>query len=363
MAGEVLRLRSGSPPLSSANRFASRAKLREPHSPTTLAPRPQAAPSTASHRPRPGPRPRPQWGPRPLPLPSDLGPENFRNPDPDRDPTDRDQDPDQRESPRNARAVHLVERRASGLDCAAPKAGQGPAIQGGNRFGFGHSHAERDGGEGERLRRLAARRDLEGHRRPAPGAWSASSSASHQGARPRLEGVPGLAKTLAIRTLAETIEAEFRRIQFTPDLLPADLIGTQIYNQSTASFSVRRGAGLRQSRPGRRDQPRAGEGAVRTPRGDAGAPGHHRRSYVPSPRSLLRPGDAEPYRAGGHLPTARGPGRPRHDAGEGGLPHPRGGAHHHRAHERAPHVAEGLARGGDGRRDPRARRRLASVRR
>ena len=56
-----------------------------------------------------------------------------------------------------------------------------------------------------------------------------------------LEGVPGLAKTLAIHTLAQTIDAEFRRIQFTPDLLPADLIGTQIYNQATASFSVRRG--------------------------------------------------------------------------------------------------------------------------
>jgi MoxR-like ATPase len=56
-----------------------------------------------------------------------------------------------------------------------------------------------------------------------------------------LEGVPGLAKTLAIQTLAETIDAVFHRIQFTPDLLPADLVGTQIYNQATASFSVRRG--------------------------------------------------------------------------------------------------------------------------
>ncbi len=56
-----------------------------------------------------------------------------------------------------------------------------------------------------------------------------------------LEGVPGLAKTLAVRTLAECIEASFKRIQFTPDLLPADLVGTQIYNQSTASFSVRQG--------------------------------------------------------------------------------------------------------------------------
>jgi len=56
-----------------------------------------------------------------------------------------------------------------------------------------------------------------------------------------LEGVPGLAKTLTVKTLADTIDASFRRIQFTPDLLPADLVGTTIYNQATASFSVRQG--------------------------------------------------------------------------------------------------------------------------
>lgn len=56
-----------------------------------------------------------------------------------------------------------------------------------------------------------------------------------------LEGVPGLAKTLAINTLAKTIDAQFSRIQFTPDLLPADLIGTMIYNQKKEEFSVRKG--------------------------------------------------------------------------------------------------------------------------
>ncbi|HXE58256.1 MAG TPA: AAA family ATPase [Gemmatimonadales bacterium] len=56
-----------------------------------------------------------------------------------------------------------------------------------------------------------------------------------------LEGVPGLAKTLAVRTLAATIDAGFRRIQFTPDLLPADLLGTQIYNQRTGEFTVQKG--------------------------------------------------------------------------------------------------------------------------
>jgi MoxR-like ATPase len=56
-----------------------------------------------------------------------------------------------------------------------------------------------------------------------------------------LEGVPGLAKTLAIKSLAQTIAGDFSRIQFTPDLLPADLIGTMIYNQKQESFTVRKG--------------------------------------------------------------------------------------------------------------------------
>lgn len=56
-----------------------------------------------------------------------------------------------------------------------------------------------------------------------------------------LEGVPGLAKTLAIKTLAELIDSDFTRIQFTPDLLPADVIGTQIYSQRSETFSVKKG--------------------------------------------------------------------------------------------------------------------------
>ena len=56
-----------------------------------------------------------------------------------------------------------------------------------------------------------------------------------------LEGVPGLAKTLAVRTLAATIAGHFHRIQFTPDLLPSDLIGTMIYNQRSGDFSVQKG--------------------------------------------------------------------------------------------------------------------------
>ena len=56
-----------------------------------------------------------------------------------------------------------------------------------------------------------------------------------------LEGVPGLAKTLAVKTLADLIKADFSRIQFTPDLLPADVLGTQIYSQKTEEFHIKKG--------------------------------------------------------------------------------------------------------------------------
>lgn len=56
-----------------------------------------------------------------------------------------------------------------------------------------------------------------------------------------VEGVPGLAKTTAINTLAQVVQAQFRRIQFTPDLLPADLVGTQIYSPKDGKFSIKKG--------------------------------------------------------------------------------------------------------------------------
>jgi MoxR-like ATPase len=56
-----------------------------------------------------------------------------------------------------------------------------------------------------------------------------------------LEGVPGLAKTLTVRTLAETISTTFSRIQFTPDLLPADVVGTMVYDQGTGQFNIKKG--------------------------------------------------------------------------------------------------------------------------
>ena len=56
-----------------------------------------------------------------------------------------------------------------------------------------------------------------------------------------LEGLPGLAKTLAIKTLSELIDADFSRIQFTPDLLPADVVGTMVYSQKSEDFKVKQG--------------------------------------------------------------------------------------------------------------------------
>ena len=59
-----------------------------------------------------------------------------------------------------------------------------------------------------------------------------------------LEGLPGLAKTRAIKTLSELIDANFSRIQFTPDLLPADVLGTMIYSQKEEKFSIKKGFGM-----------------------------------------------------------------------------------------------------------------------
>ena len=56
-----------------------------------------------------------------------------------------------------------------------------------------------------------------------------------------LEGVPGLAKTLAINTLSQAVDAKFSRIQFTPDLLPADVLGTMIYSQKSEQFQIKKG--------------------------------------------------------------------------------------------------------------------------
>ena len=72
-----------------------------------------------------------------------------------------------------------------------------------------------------------------------------------------LEGVPGLAKTLTVKTLAEVVGGTFRRVQFTPDLVPADLVGTRMYRPDSGRFDVELGPVLVQLPAGGRDQPRA----------------------------------------------------------------------------------------------------------
>jgi MoxR-like ATPase len=92
-----------------------------------------------------------------------------------------------------------------------------------------------------------------------------------------LEGVPGLGKTMLVRTLAEALTSQFSRIQFTPDMMPADIIGTTVIDETQGggkSFSFRKGPDLREHRPRRRDQPRHAEDAERAARGDAGASRH-----------------------------------------------------------------------------------------
>ena len=93
-----------------------------------------------------------------------------------------------------------------------------------------------------------------------------------------LEGVPGVAKTLLVKTLAASLDLDFKRIQFTPDLMPSDVLGQMIYMQEESTFRFREGSGLHQPVAGRRDQPHATEDAVRAARGDGRAAGFGRRS-------------------------------------------------------------------------------------
>ena len=147
-----------------------------------------------------------------------------------------------------------------------------------------------------------------------------------------LEGVPGVGKTLTVASLAKTLGGTFTRIQFTPDLIPADIVGTRIYRPSTEQ--LRRGAGpdLRQLRPRRRDQPGAGQGPVGAARGDGRAPGHHRRRHPSAAAAVPRAGHAEPHRVRRRVPAARGPARPLPAARPRRLPAARRGAR-----DRGPH--------------------------
>ena len=130
-----------------------------------------------------------------------------------------------------------------------------------------------------------------------------------------LESVPGLAKTLAAETLATTVGGSFARIQFTPDLLPSDIVGTADLPGVERDVRRRARPGVRQLPARRRDQPGAGQGAVGAARGDGRAARDDRRPDPRRAHAVLRRRHPEPDRERGRVPAARGPARPVHDEG------------------------------------------------
>ena len=121
-----------------------------------------------------------------------------------------------------------------------------------------------------------------------------------------LDGLPGLAKTLLVRSLADALHTSFRRIQFTPDLLPGDVVGTPVYNQGTGEFQVYKGpvfAHLLLADEVNRAPPKVQSALLG---GDGGGAGDDRRNDVPSSLSVHGCRHPESDRAAGHLPARGG---------------------------------------------------------
>ena len=125
-----------------------------------------------------------------------------------------------------------------------------------------------------------------------------------------LEGVPGLAKTLTVKTLADVLGGSFRRVQFTPDLVPSDLVGTRIYRPDTGRFDTELGPVFGNflladeiNRAPAKVQSALLEVMQERQVTIAG-------ETLPAPAAVPRDGDAEPDRVRGHVPAARGAGRP-----------------------------------------------------
>ncbi len=149
-----------------------------------------------------------------------------------------------------------------------------------------------------------------------------------------VEGVPGLAKTLTVKTLAKTIRGTFKRIQFTPDLLPADLVGTRIYNQKSGDFATVLGpvfANLLLADEINR-APAKVQSALLEVMQERQVTIAGETHQVPAP--VPRDGDAEPDRDRGHVPAARSAGRPLHDEGSRRLPERGRGIRDRRARHR-----------------------------
>ena len=111
-----------------------------------------------------------------------------------------------------------------------------------------------------------------------------------------LEGLPGLAKTLMVRTLAEAIQTGFRRIQFTPDLLPTDIVGTPVFDQGTGDFRVHKGPIFSNIILAGRDQPCTSQGASCLVRSDGRAAGHNRGRDTLAGLPVHGASDSEPGR-------------------------------------------------------------------
>ena len=148
-----------------------------------------------------------------------------------------------------------------------------------------------------------------------------------------VEGVPGLAKTMAIKTLAEAIGGEFKRIQFTPDLVPADLIGTRIYNQKTGEFNTSLGpvfTNLLLADEINRAPAKVQSALLEVMQERQVTIG---RETFKVPESVPGAGDAKSHRDRRHVSLARSAGRSLHAQGAGRLSHDDRRVCHRRAHD------------------------------
>ena len=144
-----------------------------------------------------------------------------------------------------------------------------------------------------------------------------------------LIGVPGLAKTRLVETLGTILGLEDKRIQCTPDLMPADILGSEVLEESETgrrSFPLHSRPGLLPAADGGRNQPGEPAHAVGAPAGDAGGPRLDRRPIPSAAAPVSRAGNPEPARAGRHLSASRSAARPLPAADRCRLSRPRGRA-------------------------------------
>ena len=137
-----------------------------------------------------------------------------------------------------------------------------------------------------------------------------------------LEGVPGLAKTLTIKTLAEVLGGSFKRIQFTPDLMPSDLVGTRIYRPDRGEFEVEPGpvfANFLLADEINRAPAKVQSALLEVMQEHQVTIGHE---TFKVPIAVPGPGHREPDRGRGHLSPPRGAGRPVHAQDPARLPEP-----------------------------------------